>query len=272
MKSITCFCFFLSFICFSQDFRFTYNYQFVSDTLKKEVVTNEIVALDYYGKEQRSIFTGLKHIISDSTMIEDSKKGIMSFPDGSMKIRYVVEKINNGNLMYFYTPNNMGDPVLKVKDDRKIDWEISTEQKSILGYSSQKATTLFAGREWIAWFTPEISIPDGPYKFYGLPGLILKISDKTNSHSFEIISVQKQKSNYFILNQNDYKKAKEITLKEYDKMPNHLELFKRQALMGDVIFRNKEQEQKFMKDIDVQIREKKIHDNNPIEILEVLKN
>ena len=100
----------------------------------------------------------------------------------------------------------------------------------------------------------------------------MKISDKTNTHSFEIISVQKQKSNYFILNENDYKKAKQITLKEYEKMPNHLELFKSQALMGDVIFRDKEQEQKFMRDIDIQIKEKKIHDNNPIEILDVLKN
>ena len=148
-----------------------------------------------------------------------------------------------------------------------MNWQISNEQQSILGYLAQKATMFFAGREWTAWFTSEISIPDGPYKFYGLPGLILKISDKTNTHSFEMISVQKQKSNYFILNENDYKKAKQITLKEYEKMPNHLELFKRQALMGDVIFRNKEQEQKFMKDIDVQIKEKKIHDNNPIELI-----
>lgn len=80
---------------------------------------------------------------------------------------------------------------------------------------------------------------------------------KTNTHSFEMISVQKQKSNYFILNENDYQKAKQITLKEYEKMPNHLELFKRQALMGEVIFRNREQELKFMKDIDVKIKEKK---------------
>ena len=266
MKIITFFLLFLSLLCHSQDIRFAYNYQFVSDTLKKEVVTNEIVVLDFYDKEQRSIFTGLKHIISDSTMIADALKGIFSFPDGSMKIRYVVEKINNGNLMYLYTPNHMGDPVLKVKDDREIIWDISAEQEKILGHLVQKATTFFAGREWTAWFTPEISIPDGPYKFYGLPGLILKISDKTNTHSFEIISIQNQKSNFFILNQNDYKKAKQITLKEYEKMPNHLELFKRQALRGDVIFRTKEQEQKFMRDIDIQIKEKKIHDNNPIEI------
>ena len=272
MKCIAFFCFFIPFISLSQDFRFTYNYRFVSDTLKKDLVTNEIVVLDSYVEERRSVFTGLKHIISDSTMMADVKKGIYSFPDGTMKIRYVVEKMNNVDLINFYTPDNMGDPVFKVTDDRKINWKISAERERVLGYLAQKATTFFGGREWTAWFTPEISIADGPYKFHGLPGLILKISDKTNTHSFEIISVQKQKSNYFILNENDYKKAKQITLKEYEKMPNHLELFKSQALMGDVIFRDKEQEQKFMRDIDIQIKEKKIHDNNPIEILDVLKN
>lgn len=34
---------------------------------------------------------------------------------------------------------------------------------------TQKATCDFAGRKWIAWFTTEIPIQDGPYKFYGLP-------------------------------------------------------------------------------------------------------
>lgn len=267
---IIVFCYyFLPFICFSQDFRFTYNYQFVSDTLIKDVVTNEIVVLDFYSKGQRSVFTGLKHIISDSIMAENSKKGIMTYPDGSMKIRYLVEKIKNPNLVFFYTPDHSPNAVLKVKDDREMNWVISKEQKRILGYSSRKATTIFAGRRWTAWFTDEISIPDGPYKFYGLPGLILKISDNTNTHSFEIISIQKQKSNYIILNDDAYKEAKQIALKEYGKIPtNPSELFKRKALRGEVIFNTNEERQKFLKDIDAQIKESKIHDNNPIELFD----
>lgn len=266
MKIFTFFLFYLPLSCFSQNMRFTYNYGVVSDTLKKNVVSNEIVVLDFYNKDQRSVFTGLKHIISDSTMTEDSKKGIMSFPDASTKIRYVVEKINNRNLMYFYTPNHMQDAVLKVNDERKINWEITDEHENILGYQTQKATTFFAGRQWIAWFTTEISTPDGPYKFYGLPGLILKISDRTNTHSFEIISVKKQKSNYLILNDETYKDAKKITLKEYEKIPNNpFEQFKIK-LLRDGVFHSNEERQKFLKDIDAQIKESKIHDNNPIEI------
>ncbi|CAH0172502.1 GLPGLI family protein [Chryseobacterium sp. Bi04] len=168
MKNLLLFCFFLPSIYFSQNIRLTYNYKFVTDTLKRGIITDEIVVLDFNNKEKQSIFTGLKHIISDSTMAVMSKKGVMLFPDASMKIKYVVEK-NSDGIVYFYTPNHMPNTVFKVKDDRKIDWKISDEKEKILEYTTQKATAIFAGREWNAWFTTELPVSDGPYKFCGLP-------------------------------------------------------------------------------------------------------
>jgi GLPGLI family protein len=44
--------------------------------------------------------------------------------------------------------------------------EITRGAKEIL--ITVKATTEFAGRTYVAWYTTEISIADGPYKFYGL--------------------------------------------------------------------------------------------------------
>lgn len=247
--------------------RFTYNYNFVSDTLVKETISREPVVLDYNHKEQRSVFAGLKHIVSDSAMSSQSQKGIMAFPDGSSKIINVVEKINNANSIYFYTPNHMPYPVLKVEDKRRMKWEIMNDHENILGNSAQKATTYFAGRQWTAWFTPEIPISDGPYKFCGLPGLIVKLTDKTNTHSFEIIAIEKQKSNYFILNDETYKNAKKITFKEYEKVPrNHFELFK-MKILSEGIFNSNDEKQKFLKEADDKIHQSKIHENNPLEVL-----
>lgn len=267
MKNLLLFCFLLPSIYFSQNIRFTYSYKFVTDTLKKDIVTNEIVVLDFNSKEKHSIFTGLKHIISDSTMAVMSKKGIMLYPDSSMKIKYVVEK-NSDGIVNFYTPNHIASDVFKVKDARKIDWKISNEKEKILGYTTQKATANFAGREWTAWFTTEFPISDGPYKFQGLPGLILRIYDKTNTHSFDIVSVEKQKSNYVVLNDETYKDVKQITLNEYEEISKKspLERFRNEAFTGDVIFKSNEEKQNFIRDLDVKIKESKIHDNNPIEL------
>ena len=56
---------------------------------------------------------------------------------------------------------------------------------------AQKATTSYGGRDWIAWFTAEIPFQDGPYKFYGLPGLIVKMEDTTGSHIMTLVGNKK---------------------------------------------------------------------------------
>ncbi|TZF92537.1 GLPGLI family protein [Chryseobacterium panacisoli] len=58
-----------------------------------------------------------------------------------------------------------------------IQWKIETDTKKINNYNLQKATAVFGGRSWTAWFTPDINIPEGPYKFRGLPGLVLYVED-----------------------------------------------------------------------------------------------
>lgn len=67
-------------------------------------------------------------------------------------------------------------------------WSLTGEKKIISGYSAQKAIINFGGRSWIAWFTPEISISEGPYKFSGLPGLIILLYDTNNQYVFEMVS------------------------------------------------------------------------------------
>ncbi len=67
-----------------------------------------------------------------------------------------------------------------------MNWEITGDRENIGIYSAQKAITNYAGRNWEAWFTSEVPVNDGPYKFNGLPGLILRIKDSRNHFVFEI--------------------------------------------------------------------------------------
>lgn len=56
----------------------------------------------------------------------------------------------------------------------EIDWQLSDSTLTILGQECNMATADYHGRQWTAWFATEIPSQDGPWKFCGLPGLILK--------------------------------------------------------------------------------------------------
>lgn len=76
-----------------------------------------------------------------------------------------------------------------------LDWVFRNEETdTIIGYECRKATTEFAGRQYTAWFTPEIPLPFGPYKFGSLPGLILKIEDGERQFVWEAVGFQRTKS------------------------------------------------------------------------------
>ncbi|MEZ4919563.1 MAG: GLPGLI family protein [Saprospiraceae bacterium] len=55
-----------------------------------------------------------------------------------------------------------------------INWKLHSDQKDFGPYTCQKATGVFRGREYEAWYALDIPIPSGPHKLGGLPGLILE--------------------------------------------------------------------------------------------------
>lgn len=73
-----------------------------------------------------------------------------------------------------------------------LEWKFSDEETdSIMGYDCRKATVEFAGRNYTAWFTPEIPLPFGPYKFGDLPGLILKLEDAERQYIWEAVGFER---------------------------------------------------------------------------------
>ena len=70
-----------------------------------------------------------------------------------------------------------------------FEWKLTGESEQWEGYAVQQAMTHYGGREWLAWFAPEIPFSDGPYKFGGLPGLILRLYDTRQHYVFELISL-----------------------------------------------------------------------------------
>lgn len=72
----------------------------------------------------------------------------------------------------------------------QIDWELKEDTLTIKGYLCQKAECFFRGRNYTAWFSTDIPASNGPWKFGGLPGLILKVYDEDNSYVFECTHIE----------------------------------------------------------------------------------
>lgn len=180
--------------------RFFYELTFKpkKDSAKLEKV---ITILDITDKN-RSIYQDYTVIAQDSIMkveIEAMQKaGIMKDLSKSlkspkisariykyypgMKVQYV-EKIANG-----FAPANIG-----YVEEPKFNWSIQTEKQKIGEYNAQKATTEYGGRKWTAWFSTDLPFQDGPYKFSGLPGLIVKIEDDDKNYSWVLQGNKKVK-------------------------------------------------------------------------------
>jgi GLPGLI family protein len=75
------------------------------------------------------------------------------------------------------------------------NWHLTDSSITLKGYRCQKATIAFRGRKYEAWFTREIPISEGPYKFCGLPGLIISLKDSRANYSFEFINIIKLNQN-----------------------------------------------------------------------------
>src|SRR5690606_16702625 len=102
---------------------------------------------------------------------EDEPSNLNWNPKG--KNLTTVYKNYNHNEQYLKDMISLRFFTLKEKLDI-FDWEVKEETKEILGFLCQLATGHFRGRDYEAWFALELP-QGGPWKYDGLPGLILEI-------------------------------------------------------------------------------------------------
>jgi len=194
----------------AQNFRATYSFQYKSDSLKENFTTFPLV-LEVQGAE--TFFFYEKFLALDSLYQKGTEVSI-SFPFLQTLSRKTGGDKNSNyflsSALYFSFPT-----------EDKIEWKITPQTDTLLGYSVQKAVSRWQDRSWIAWFTTEIPLPEGPYKFNGLPGLVVNVQDTKNNFKYELIGFQKQaepQSMENIVWNRFGLKPKSITLDDYKKL------------------------------------------------------
>ncbi|PQV49481.1 GLPGLI family protein [Jejuia pallidilutea] len=146
----------------------------------------------------------------------------------------VIKNDKDDDALFYYTPKgkntstvfknyiknklfstaSIGSKQFVIEDSLSIfNWKILKETKVILGYSCQKATTSFRGRKYTAWFTSQLPV-GGPWKFDGLPGMILEIKSKNSFIFFEAIGIRSRNVVKAII-KNPFKKEKTLSWADF---------------------------------------------------------
>ena len=95
---------------------------------------------------------------------------------------------NEGYMRFIHMP---GWVSCREKMEGMFSWQLQDGDSIVCGYPCHKATTTFRGRTWTAWYTLDLPYSDGPWKFCGLPGLVLYAYDSEDKFRFNCIGIEK---------------------------------------------------------------------------------
>ncbi len=196
---------------FGQNYRFVYEYKFRPDAASKDSLVTDYMNLDTNGKE--SFFYNAAKFEKDSLFnaTKDSK-AVAELKNYDRNLTYTVHKVYSGKSIQFYDKFQTAN--LVIKEEKFPNWKIVKEFKKIGEIDCQKAVSNYRGRSWEVWFSKDYPVNDGPYKFSGLPGLVVQINDTDNDHRFNLIQIKKIKN----INSSVPKNNKEMSEKEYRKL------------------------------------------------------
>ena len=176
----------------SANYKFTYEFTYTTDSTKTNTISkNELILL--VGNNESKFFSSIL-FEKPAEVKQTTHSDARAMQDGrGLNGTEVFKNLKTGQATVTTRVFGTLDVFMYNEPIPDFNWVISNETKEILSYSCRKASTVFRGREYEAWFTTDIPLNNGPWKFGGLPGLILRVSDKNNYFIFECQSIEMPK-------------------------------------------------------------------------------
>lgn len=197
-----------------------YNLQYQEDSLYDDYKRNEEMIL-LIGEHTNKFIS--KNLLQFDTCLRQIKN-IQDFQYFINSPDFVITNFqheifkNHHSGKIFYYEIIMSNKYTFTEPMGQFIWELHDDTDSINGFFVRKATCGYSGRNWIAWYAPEIPVSDGPYTFNGLPGLILNLYDTDNHYVFSFLSIEvpfkkmyvdMQQKGYTEVDKMDFLKAKD---------------------------------------------------------------
>lgn len=133
------------------------------------------------------------------TRAEHKKNGEYNFTDTKLKSIISLSNISSTERPY-------------VKQDLpEINWVITNETKVISNMQCTKAVGVYGDRTFTAWFSSDFPTHFGPWKLYGLPGVVVEAYDNNREIQFNLRSIKKNDKPVSV----DLKNKKYITLEQF---------------------------------------------------------
>lgn len=193
----------------AQSHRFVYEFKYKSNPAS-ETFSDEIWYLDVIADDV--IFMVKDMVWADSVnTVNPYGKSTASHDFPQLK-----SKKNAVRYDHYYMVNS---DYLVYETEDPIKWRLTSDTKIESELKLQKATADFGGRNWTAWFTDSFSLNEGPYKFRGLPGLVVEVSDEQQNFIFKLIRSSELKNPVPDILQRVFRqKPIRITLKKFNEI------------------------------------------------------
>ncbi len=179
-----------------------------SEELKNLSLDEKILDIGKYSSHFYSWWAERNQDIHDSVFskggkLEDYFAAIDKSGFPNSKTRFNIFKNYPHKGILTYTVREL-KPFLYEESMVMPQWEMLSGDTVIVGYSCKRAKTTFRGRTWIVWYAMDIPYHDGPWKLYGLPGLILKADDVKGDFIFNCIAIEKGNTSPIVLRKVKY--------------------------------------------------------------------
>jgi GLPGLI family protein len=167
---------------------FIYDYRCLTDTADAASEKKDIMILQV--SDGMSKFSSYRTMQIDSLISASTADQIMANPGKYVggETFSVFKNYPSGKVTV--TDKIATDWFMYEEDIPVQEWDIDDSiTKEILGYTCRRAECDFRGRKYIAWYSDEIPVSSGPWKFGGLPGFIMETCDTEGHYQFTLTGI-----------------------------------------------------------------------------------